>query len=382
MMKIQLVIGLFLAACLSASMTEEDRFPDPESRQSLPAELEPFFRPPEQFRGDLGQFTSPLRFYDGRPVQTRAEWSERRREILSKWHEFLGAWPPLIKNPKIENRKQESRDSFVQQSIVLEVGPESRTTDGYLLIPEGDGPFPAVVVVYYDPETGIGLGRELRDFGYQLAKRGFVALSIGTPETMRYYPSKENAILQPLSALAYVAANCWYALAGLPEVDEDRIGIVGHSYGGKWAMFASCLFERFACGVWSDGGIVFDETRPNVNFWEPWYLGYEVGKWRREGVPTAENPRTGAYRELVAQGHDLHELHALMAPRPFLVSGGSEDSPQRWIALNHAVAVNDFLGVSNRVAMTNREKHAPTQESNEQIYRFFEFFLASSSRSK
>ena len=74
-------------------------------------------------------------------------------------------------------------------------------------------------------------------------------------------------------------------------------------------------------------------------------------------------------------GHDLHELHALMAPRPFLVSGGSEDRPSRWPALNHAIAVNTLLGHSNGVAMTSRKDHTPTPESNEQIYLFFEHFL-------
>jgi hypothetical protein len=64
-----------------------------------------------------------------------------------------------------------------------------------------------------------------------------------------------------------------------------------------------------------------------------------------------------------------------MAPRPFLVSGGSEDTPQRWQALNHVIAVNKLLGHSNRVAMTNRDGHSPTPESNEQIYLFFERFL-------
>ena len=39
------------------------------------------------------------------------------------------------------------------------------------------------------------------------------------------------------------------------------------------------------------------------------------------------------------------------------------------------MAVNQFLGYSNRVAMTNRKGHAPTAESNEQMYLFFELFL-------
>jgi hypothetical protein len=72
---------------------------------------------------------------------------------------------------------------------------------------------------------------------------------------------------------------------------------------------------------------------------------------------------------------DLVELHALMAPRPFLVSGGSEDYVGRWNALNHSVEVNRFLGFENRVAMHNRPDHGPTEESNEIIYSFFEFFL-------
>ena len=151
-----------------------------------------------------------------------------------------------------------------------------------------------------------------------------------------------------------------------------RIGVVGHSYGGKWAMFASCLYDKFACGVWSDPGIVFDEKRGNVNYWEPWYLGYEPKRERKPGIPTEKNPRTGAYKQLIESGHDLHELHALMAPRPFLVSGGSEDRPERWKALNHVVAVNNLLGRKDRVAMTNRKGHTPTEESNELIYLFFE----------
>ena len=87
------------------------------------------------------------------------------------------------------------------------------------------------------------------------------------------------------------------------------------------------------------------------------------------------NPRTGPYKTMIEKGRDLHELHALMAPRPFLVSGGSEDLVERWKPLNHSVAVNKLLGQENRVAMTNRPKHDPTEESNEQVYAFFEHVL-------
>lgn len=332
-----------------------------------------FFEPPAELAGELGDYRSPLIFDDGRPVKTADQWQRRRQEILKFWHDELGPWPPLIEKPAIETLGAERTGGLTRRKVGLQVAPELRV-EGYLLVPEGKGPFPAVLVVYYDAETGAGLkpGNKFRDFGYQLARRGFVALSIGWP---RDFTSKMSPRLQPLSCLAYVAANCYNGLATLPEVDPKRVGVVGHSFGGKWAMFASCLYDKFACSAWCDPGIVFDEKRPNVNYWEPWYLGWEPGRTRKPGIPTDANPRTGAYKRLFEAGRDLHELHALMAPRPLLVSGGAEDRPERWKALNHAIAVNRLLGYENRVAMTNREGHSPTEESNEQLYLFFEYFL-------
>src|SRR5207237_10498359 len=205
------------------------------------------------------------------------------------------------------------------------------------------GPFPAVLVVYYEPETSAGLNPEQpnRDFGLQLARRGFVTLSIGTPGGDARKPEIGKAVCQPLSFHAYVAANCWHALANRPDVDVRRIGSVGHSYGGKWALFAAALWEKFACVAVSDPGIVFDETRSNVNYWEPWYLGLDPARPRpRAGPPSDSNPRTGAYRTMIETGRDLHELHALIAPRPFFISGGAEDPPARRVALHHATAVH------------------------------------------
>ena len=342
--------------------------------------IAPFFAPPPKYANDLGEFRSPLRFTDGRRLENADDWKQRREEILRRWHELMGQWPPLIEMPDVEVLDSVRREDFTQQQIRFPWTPTEKTT-GYLLIPDGREKKPAVLTVYYEPETAIGKGQPNRDFAYQLTKRGFVTLSIGTTEATKsktyalYHPSLENAQVQPLSMLAYAAANAWYVLAHRPEVDFTRIGIVGHSFGGKWAMFASCLFDRFACAAWSDPGIVFDESRPSVNYWEPWYLGYHRPPWRTRSVITDENPARGLYPRLVSAGYDLHELHALMAPRPLLVSGGSEDPPHRWRALNHTVAVNRLLGFKNRVAMTNRPEHSPNAESNEQIYRFFEYFL-------
>ena len=351
--------------------------PAPSHADDIPAKLAPFFRPPAELAKDLGNYRSPLKFDDGTAVQNAEDWQKRRAEILKYWHATMGEWPALIEKPKIEYLAKERRDNSRSTTSRSRPRPAARWTMPTCSSRTARGRSPPSLVVFYEAKTGIGEGKaKLRDFACQLAKRGFVTLSLGgDPDT--YYPTKEKCRIQPLSFHAYVAANCYNALANLPKVDAKRIGVVGHSYGGKWAMFASCLYDKFACAVWSDPGIVFDEKRGNVNYWEPWYLGLRprVKEQRKAGIPSDKNPRTGPYKKMMADGRDLHELHALMAPRPFLVSGGSEDQPERWKALNHTVAVNKLLGFENRVAMTNRKGHSPTEESNEQLYLFFESVL-------
>jgi pimeloyl-ACP methyl ester carboxylesterase len=342
-----------------------------------PAKVAPFFAPPKELAADFGTYRSPLTFDDGSEVKTAADWQKRRTEIKKYWHGLMGEWPALIEKPKVELGEKEQRETVTQYKLKIETAPGRTVEDAYLLVPEGKGPFPAVLVVFYEANTAVGRGKsEFRDYAIQLAKRGFVTLSLGgDPNT--YYPTKEKCKIQPLSFHAYEAANCCTALAQMPSVDPKRVGVVGHSYGGKWAMFAAALHDGFACGEVSDPGIVFDEKRGNVNYWEPWYLGFdpETKSQRERGIPGEKNPRTGPYKTLMEQKRDLTDLHALLAPRPFFVSGGAEDPAERWKALNHLVKVNDLLGAKHRVAMTTRPKHDPNAEANEALYTWFEWAL-------
>lgn len=370
----------YIFLCFFLSLTSTKLLVAEQPGNLIWKKIKPFFKPPKEYRHQYGDYRSPLFFYNGEKVNSPADWEKRRTEILSRWNGMMGQWPALIKNQQIEILETSQKEGYTKKRIRFNWRPDEKT-EGYLLIPDGEGKKPAVITVFYEPETAIGEGTAGRDFALQLTKRGFVTLSIGTSQTTKdktysmYYPSIDNATVQPLSMLAYAAANSWYVLSKVPGVDSTRIGIMGHSYGGKWAMFASCLFDKFACAVWSDPGIVFDESREAVNYWEPWYLGYYPPPWRKRGMRTELNPSKGLYLKLLAEGYNLQELHALMAPRPFLVSGGSEDTPKRWIPLNHSIAVNRLLGFSNRVAMTNRPDHSPNPLSNEQAFLFLEYFL-------
>jgi dienelactone hydrolase len=376
--------GLSLASASVSRVLGDDAA---SAKKKLWKQIEPYFQPPLEFAGQLGDYHSPLIFNDGTPVKSAADWPKRRAEILATWHKRLGAWPPLVTKPAVKVLETTDRDGITQHHVHVQISPDGKVADGYLLLPPGKGPFPAVFVPFYEPITSISLGEKGRgthDYGWQMARRGCVTLSIGTPGSVEKIGLETRQLLteagveqrrQPLTILAYVAANCHTALAQRPEVDPARIGIIGLSYGGKWTMFASCLHDKFACAVWSDPGIVFNEKNGNVNYWEPWYLGYDPAAKRKPGIPSAENPRTGLYKEMVEAKQDLVDFHALSAPRPVLVSGGTEDPPRNWTALNHLVKVHELLGHKNRVAMTARQPHVPTPEALEIELAWLEYWL-------
>ncbi|MFO1063771.1 MAG: prolyl oligopeptidase family serine peptidase [Pirellulales bacterium] len=365
-----------VAVCAGAAVAQNSQAVVAEPAKSPWPVIADLFNPPVEFKDVYGPYGSLLKFEDGREVKTAEDWSARRAELVKLWNGYLGPWPKLIEHPKVEVLEEVERENFRQQKVRIEIAP-GQMQDARLLIPNSSGKKPAVLVVFYEPETSIGLKEEkqFRDFGLQLARRGFVTLNIGTPGGNAWKPEIGSAVCQPLSFHAYVAANCYQILADRSDVDAARIGVTGHSYGGKWALFAGALDERFAAVAVSDPGIVFDETRSNVNYWEPWYLGLDAKVTRKPGIPSAENPRTGVYAALINDKRDLHEVHSLIAPRPFFVSGGSEDPPTRWHALNRSIEVNRLLGAEHRVGMSNRPDHSPNADSNAKLYAFFEHFL-------
>lgn len=206
-------MAILFAACVSSR------------KGRLWSDISPYFEVPAKWQDDMGSLRSVLTFDNGEKVQNKSDWSARRDEIKRLWHESMGEWPEIITNQPLQRLDSVMLDDGILRYKVRFKWTPAEYTEGYLLVPPQQRPMPAVITLFYEPETAIGLGsKPNRDFAIQLARRGFVALSLGTTETTKTqtyairYPEKGGESVEPLSMLAYAAANAYEALALEPMV--------------------------------------------------------------------------------------------------------------------------------------------------------------------
>jgi hypothetical protein len=124
--------------------------------------MEPYFTPPNEYQGKFGDFRSVMKFDDGSMVQTAEDWRRRREEIMKYWHDVLGRWPALIDKPQIKYKKREHVENFTRHEVEIEVARDRLIGPQYLLVPDGKGPFRAVVVPWYNAADSAGLNEKQR----------------------------------------------------------------------------------------------------------------------------------------------------------------------------------------------------------------------------
>lgn len=116
---------------------------------------------------------------------------------------------------------------------------------GYFARPEGDGPFPALVVIH----EAFGLNDDIRTITRRFAEAGYIALAVdlfsGRNQAMcmtRLFvgmlrQSLEHGGVRDLKdALTYLAQQ--------PGVDPARVGAAGYCMGGSLAIAWSCTDDR------------------------------------------------------------------------------------------------------------------------------------------
>jgi len=124
--------GTLILLVLTSMVLVADAAP-PEEAWS---KIAPYFSPPAEFAGKLGEHRSPLKFEDGSVVRDAKDWPRRRAEILAKWNAVMGPWPELIERPKVEVQSSEAREGYTEQAVKVEVAP-GQMLAGILLVVDG-----------------------------------------------------------------------------------------------------------------------------------------------------------------------------------------------------------------------------------------------------
>ncbi|HYH67756.1 MAG TPA: DUF2920 family protein [Urbifossiella sp.] len=253
------------------------------------------------------------------PVRTPADWEVRRGHVADNFARAAGPLPSQLRRVPLDVKEVEAVrvGGLVRRLVTYQSDPDGRVP-AYVFTPaEKPGKkLPAVLALHQTTALGkgepAGLGGNADlAYGLELAKRGYVVV---VPD----YPSFGGHRYDFAAARGYASGTMkavWDnvravdLLESLPEVDANRIGVIGHSLGGHNAIFTAFHDRRLTAVVSSCGFTTF--RKDDVPSWTgPVYLPRiktEFGSDARR-VP-----------------FDFHELVAGLAPRAFLAVAAEKD---------------------------------------------------------
>lgn len=233
-------------------------------------------------------------------------------QLTSAPTESLAPWtqPAYVRNDKFHERE-------------VTVGASPWQLPGTLTLPNGAGPFPAVVLVHgsgpNDRDEGLGPNKMFKDLAWGLASRGVAVLRYDKRTRAHGkefvaqaggYTVKEETVDDARTAVALLATQ--------PEIQPKRIFVLGHSLGGYVA-------PRIASGDSQVAGLIImaGSTRPMEELLVE-QVRYTVGL---SGKPTPEGEKLLAQAEKSAAeirdpnlkpGMDVHFLTTIIPATYFL----------------------------------------------------------------
>ena len=150
--KMSLALSLWVVLLSSPLMT---------AAEALPEELRGLTQPPRGFQLDASRYESPLVQEDGGRADSVVAWMKQRQKLRQQWMQLMGPWPELLEHSPLRMEAARRVDQHFEQQVQLQASL-GKWIDGWLLLPDGEGPFASVLVVFYDPETSIGSVRTSR----------------------------------------------------------------------------------------------------------------------------------------------------------------------------------------------------------------------------
>jgi dienelactone hydrolase len=320
---------------------------------------------------------------DGRggylPVKTPQDWDVRRAHVLAHFQQVAGPLPGGERRVPLEVKVMaETREpGYVRQRLTFAAEPGDRVP-AWLLVPDATAGAtakrPAVLCLHQtiaagkDEPVGLAGNRDLA-FARELALRGYVALAPDYPNFGEY--KIDVYALKYESATMKAVWNNQRAvdlLAGLPDVNPDRIGVIGHSLGGHNAIFTALFEPRLKAIVSSCG----------FNALAHYYHGNIAG-WSHAGYMPRLKSRYGLDLQRVPV--DFPELIAALAPRAFFTNSPLHDDnfdvDGVRVCVEAARAVYQLLAVPERLNAEYPDAgHSFPEPVRRRAYEFLDRALA------
>ena len=191
----------------------------------------------------------PLKFLNGKAVTTPQEWTSRRAEIRKLFEKYqTGTFPQRPKLDRAVLLDETRGKGYLIRNVRLEFGPGGKgTMRVQVMIPDGKGPFPAL------------LAPGLAGWGPSLLRRGYISAGFAASDFMddaaalaQLYPDYDFALLPRRGWAAGMVVDY---LATLPETDMKHIGLFGYSRDGKMAAFGAALDDRISAVIPASTGV-------------------------------------------------------------------------------------------------------------------------------
>lgn len=300
---------------------------------------------------------------DGKPIGSERAWGKERRRLEKEWLELLGPLPKKECELKMEVVSSEDLPDFTRQYIKYQI-EDGIYTDGYLLVPKRASTSNPAIVVFHSTVpsqakmvSGVDLSVPEKAIGLHLVQRGFIVLCprnfifnegadyAGNVKILK----KQHPELSGMGRMVWDGIRAVDLLQSLPNVNKERIGVIGHSLGGKEALYSAAFDKRVKAAVSSEGGIGLSFSN-----WEAeWYLGSAIKKPDFK----LEN----------------HQVLALVAPRPFLLlAGDASDNDKSWAFIAAAQPVYKLLGAPENLGWFNHHRgHRYPKEARSIAEEFF-----------
>jgi hypothetical protein len=312
--------------------------------RAVGTEAKKFFRPDDP---DMPVYTLPnlLTAADGRTIATADDWKKiRRPEILELFRKHVyGRIPttPYEKSFEVVNEDPKAMAgaaTLKQVEITMTAGGKSLTIHLVLFIPNKvPKPVPTFLLICNRSPENIDPTRKTKSEFWpaeEIVARGYGIAAFHNadvdPDKNDGFQDGIHGLLdggkRPPDAWGTIAAWAWGASRCMDyfETDQDiarrKVAVIGHSRGGKTALWASAEDERFAIACSNEsgcGGAALSrrqnkekETVAKINQRFPHWFNKTFKSYNRreEALPV-----------------DQHMLIALIAPRAVCVGSADQD---------------------------------------------------------